>query len=619
MYTATMKKLVLLAAFMLIGLAATFADNVRITAEAPSAVEAGDQFRVQFTVNTDDVSNFEAPDFKGFEVIFGPSTMRQSGVQIINGRASKNSSITYTFVVLGSKPGTYRLGSASAVVGGRTIRSNSLQIKVLPMGQGGTSSSQSGSSRRRQSGGGAVHSSASDISRDELFITAEASRTRVHEQEAILLTYKLYTLVNLTQLDGKLPSLNGFQIQELPLPRNKKYSLEPYHGRNYQTVVWTQYLLFPQQSGDLVIPALTFEGIVQEVNRNIDPIDAFFNGTSAVVELKKKIVAPKIVIHVTPLPAKPDNFSGAVGHFSVSSSINGDKFKTNDAVTFKLNVSGTGNMKLIGTPKIDFPKDFEVYDPKINDNFSITRNGLSGTRQFEYLVVPRHPGTYTIPAVNFVYFDTSADVYKTVSTKPYTITVEKGKGNASQAIADFTGGQEDVKTLNEDIRYIKTGDVELSKNSTPFFGTWKYVLAYVIIFAVFVVLLILGRKQMRDNANIAKMRGKKANKVAGKRMKHASQLLNAKKQGEFYDEVLRTLWGYISDKLNIPQEHLNKDNVAMKLDEHGVDRTLTDEFIKVLNDCEFARYAPGDAVETMDRTYEDAVAIISKMENNIKK
>ena len=342
-----MKKFVLLAVSMFIGLTVAFADNVRITAEGPSAVEAGDQFRVQFTVNSDDVSNFEAPDFKGFEVIFGPSTMRQSGIQIINGRTSKNSSITYTFVILGSKPGTYRLGSATAVVGGKKIRSNSLQIKVLPMGQG-ASSSQSGSSRRRQSGGGS-HSSASDISRDELFITAEASRTRVHEQEAILLTYKLYTLVNLTQLDGKLPSLNGFQIQELPLPRNKKYSLESYNGRNYQTVVWTQYLLFPQQSGDLVIPALTFEGIVQEVNRNIDPIDAFFNGTSAVVELKKKIVAPKIVIHVSPLPAKPDNFSGAVGHFSVSSSINGDKFKTNDAVTFKLNVSGTGNMKLIGT------------------------------------------------------------------------------------------------------------------------------------------------------------------------------------------------------------------------------------------------------------------------------
>lgn len=612
-----MKKFVLLAVSMFIGLTVAFADNVRITAEGPSAVEAGDQFRVQFTVNSDDVSNFEAPDFKGFEVIFGPSTMRQSGIQIINGRTSKNSSITYTFVILGSKPGTYRLGSATAVVGGKKIRSNSLQIKVLPMGQG-ASSSQSGSSRRRQSGGGS-HSSASDISRDELFITAEASRTRVHEQEAILLTYKLYTLVNLTQLDGKLPSLNGFQIQELPLPRNKKYSLESYNGRNYQTVVWTQYLLFPQQSGDLVIPALTFEGIVQEVNRNIDPIDAFFNGTSAVVELKKKIVAPKIVIHVSPLPAKPDNFSGAVGHFSVSSSINGDKFKTNDAVTFKLNVSGTGNMKLIGTPKINFPKDFEVYDPKINDNFSITRNGLSGTRQFEYLVVPRHQGTYTIPAVDFVYFDTSAGAYKTASTKPYTITVEKGNGNASQAIADFTGNQEDVKTLNEDIRYIKTGDVKLSKDSTPFFGTWKYILAYIVVFIAFVVVLILGRKQMRDNANIAKMRGKKANKVAGKRMKYAAQLLKEKKQGEFYDEVLRTLWGYISDKLNIPQEHLNKDNVAMKLGEHGVDQNLTEEFIKVLNDCEFARYAPGDAVETMDRTYENAVSIISKMENNIKK
>ena len=362
-----MKRLSLFLTYFLVMLTHLAAEDITITANAPSHVEVGDQFRVQFTINTFDHSDFDAPNFKGFEVIYGPSTSRQSSTQIVNGHYSRSSSVTYTYVLLCSKAGKYTLGEATAKVDGKTIKSNTLTINVAPIGQGNNHTQQQGGTP--QSSASRPTRSVGSVSNSDLFMTATVNRTNVHEQEAVLLTYKVYTLVNLTQLDGKLPSLDGFQIQELPLPRTKQFSVESYNGRNYHTVVWSQYVLFPQQTGDIEIPSLTFEGVVEQVNRAIDPVDAFFNGVSGMIELKKKIVTPKIVVHVSPLPEKPEGFSGAVGSFSISSSINGNEFKTNDAITMKVNVKGVGNMKLISTPTVNFPKDFEVYDPKVNDDF----------------------------------------------------------------------------------------------------------------------------------------------------------------------------------------------------------------------------------------------------------
>jgi hypothetical protein len=450
-------------------------------------------------------------------------------------------------------------------------------------------------------------------------MTATANKTNVYEQEAILLTYKIYSAVNLTQLDGKLPNLDGFQIQEMPLPRTKQFKIESYNGRNYQTVVWSQYLLFPQKSGELVIPSITYEGIVQEINPNIDPIEAFFNGTGGVMDFKKKITTPKVVINVQPLFDKPAGFSGGVGRFSIESSINANTVKTNDAINLKVVISGKGNMKLINTPEVAFPKDFETYDAKVTDNFSISTDGLTGTRQFEYLAVPRTHGTYTIPPINFVYFDTSSRSYKTVSTEPYTIVVEKGKGTLNKAVADFTNGQRTVDQIGVDIRYIKRGDSELRKNNETFFSGYSYWLCYVIAVVLFVLIVILANKYRTDNQNEAKSRGRKANKIATKRLKYASVLLKDKKKGEFYDEVLKALWGYIADKLNMPQEYLNKDNIQSRLEEKGVEQPLIDDFIKVLDNCEFARYAPGEGEGAMDSVYEGAIDVISKMENIIKK
>ena len=387
-------------------------------------------------------------------------------------------------------------------------------------------------------------------------------------------------------------------------------------GRNYNTTVWSQYILFPQQTGKLEIPSITFDGVIAQQTFSEDPFDAFFNG-GGYVEVKKKIVTPKLTINVEPLPAKPANFSGGVGDFKISSSINATEVKTNDAVTIKLTLSGVGNMKLINTPEVKFPQDFEIYDPKVTDNYDLTNNGLSGTKTFEYLAIPRHAGNFTIPPIEFTYFDLKSNSYKTLKTQAYNLKVEKGQGNADQVISDFTN-KESVKVLGKDIRFIKLGDTTLYPKGKFFFGTVGYYLWYIIPLLLFVVFVILYRNRAKENANVAKMKTKKANKVATKRMKLAGKLLAENKKNEFYDEVLKALWGYISDKLSIPVSQLSKDNIEAELAKYGVSEELVKEFIAALNECEFARYAPGNESEAMDKVYSASVEIISKMENNIK-
>lgn len=597
---------------LLAGLQSVAGNEVNFVAAAPDVVVSGDQFRLTFTVNTQKVKDFRAPSIKGFEVLMGPSRSSQNSTQIINGKVSSSSSITYTYILMAGKEGTYNIPAASIVADGETKISNSLQIKVLPADDASASSAQGGSasSSRSQAVG-------SKITDKDLFITASASKTKVYEQEAILLTYKVYTVVDLRQLYGDMPDLKGFHTQEVELPAQKTFTLEHYNGRNYNTTVWRQYVLFPQQSGTMEIPSITFDGVVAQRINSGDPFDAFFNGGTNYVEIKKKIVTPKLKINVAALPSKPADFSGAVGTFTMASSINSKSVKTNDAVTIKLTVTGTGNMKLIGTPEVKFPQDFEVYDPKIDNQFNLTREGLSGAKTYEYLAIPRHAGKFTIPAVSFTYFDLKTKTYKTLKSEEYVINVEKGQGNADQVIADFTN-KESVKMLGNDVRYIKRGATQFAQRGDYFYGTTAYWMWYIIPFVLFVGVILMYRKQAMDNANTAKMKTKKANKVAVKRMKLAGKLLSENKKNEFYDEVLKALWGYISDKLSIPVSQLSKDNIEQELSRYGVNEELVKAFINVLNDCEFARYAPGDENEAMDKVYTASIEIISKMENSIK-
>ena len=608
-----MRKIIFLLFTILAAWQVKAADKVRFVAEAADVVVSGDQVRLVFTVNSQDIKDFRAPSIKGFDVLMGPSRSQQSSIQIINGKRTSNSSTAFTYILLAGNPGTYTIPAASVEVNGEKVFSNAISIKVLPQdqnsGNSGNNGGGSASSSRSQAAG-------SRISANDLFITATASKTTVHEQEAILLTYKVYTVVNLRQLYGKMPDLKGFHTQEVELPQQKTFTLEHYKGRNYNTTVWSQYVLFPQQTGKLEIPSITFDGVVAQQTVSDDPFDAFFNGGGH-VEVKKKITTPKVVINVQPLPAKPAGFSGAVGEFKLASSINATDVKTNDAVTIKLTLSGTGNMKLIGTPEVKFPQDFEIYDPKVTDDYKLTNSGLTGTKTFEYLAIPRHAGNFTIPAVEFTYFDLKSNSYKTLKTEAYNLKVAKGQGNADQVISDFTN-KESVKMLGRDIRFIKLGDSSLRPKGDFFFGTVGYYLCYLIPLLLFVVFAVIYRQKALENANVAKVKTKKANKVATRRMKLAGKLLAENKKNEFYDEVLKALWGYISDKLSIPVSQLSKDNIEAELTNYGVQEALIAEFIGVLNECEYARYAPGNENEAMDKVYSASVEVISKMENSIK-
>lgn len=608
-----MRKIIFLLFTILAAWQVKAADKVRFVAEAADVVVSGDQVRLVFTVNSQDIKDFRAPSIKGFDVLMGPSRSQQSSIQIINGKRTSNSSTAFTYILLAGSPGTYTIPAASVEVNGEKVFSNAISIKVLPQdqtsGNSGNNGGGSASSSRSQAAG-------SRISANDLFITATASKTTVHEQEAILLTYKVYTVVNLRQLYGKMPDLKGFHTQEVELPQQKTFTLEHYKGRNYNTTVWSQYVLFPQQTGKLEIPSITFDGVVAQQTISDDPFDAFFNG-GGYVEVKKKITTPKVVINVQPLPAKPAGFSGAVGEFKLASSINATDVKTNDAVTIKLTLSGTGNMKLIGTPEVKFPQDFEIYDPKVTDDYKLTNSGLTGTKTFEYLAIPRHAGNFMIPAIEFTYFDLKSNSYKTLKTEAYNLKVAKGQGNADQVISDFTN-KESVKMLGKDIRFIKLGDSSLRPKGDFFFGTVGYYLCYLIPLLLFVVFAVIYRQKALENANVAKVKTKKANKVATRRMKLAGKLLAENKKNEFYDEVLKALWGYISDKLSIPVSQLSKDNIEAELTNYGVQEALIAEFIGVLNECEYARYAPGNENEAMDKVYYASVEVISKMENSIK-
>lgn len=608
-----MRKLI----FLLLLLAATvqtWADGkVTLTAEAPDVVVSGDQFRLTFTVNTQNVKDFRAPSItKGFEVLMGPTRSQQYSSYSINGKSVVNKSVTYTYILMAGDAGTYTIPAASIEAEGKKVISNSLQVKVLPPDKaaGNSNSGKDASSSRNQAAG-------TRITNKDLFMLATASKTTVYEQEAILLTYKLYSTVNLQQLNEDMPELTGFHTQEIDLPQKKVWSMEHYQGRNYNTLTWRQYILFPQQTGKLEIPSVKFEGVIAQRIASDDPFDIFYNG-GGFEQVKKVIVAPKININVLPLPAKPANFSGGVGEFSLNSSINSTEVKTNDAITIKLTIKGSGNMKLLNTPEIKFPQDFEIYDPKVDNQFETSSNGVTGIKTIEYLAIPRHAGNFTIPPVEFTYFDLKSRSYKTLKTQAYEVKVAKGQGNADQVIADFTN-KESVKVLGKDIRFIKSGDTSLMQKGDFFFGTVSYWMWYLVPFVLFVAFVIIYRKQALENANVAKVKTKKANKVATRRMKLAGKLLAENKKNEFYDEVLKALWGYISDKLNIPVSMLSKDNIEAELAKYGVSGDLITEFINALNECEFARYAPGNESEAMDKVYTASIEVISKMENSIKR
>lgn len=583
-------------------------DAQHISVSAPSHVAAGENFRVAYTINTSDVEEFRMGGVQdGLEVIAGPYTSSQSSYQMINGHTSSSSSVTITYTLYAAKNGSFTIGASHALVGGKRLSSRPVKIQV----SGHAQRTNGAPNMHGQNNYDQPHmrSAGSAISGSDLFIKVSASKKRVHEQEPILLTYKVYTQVDLTQLEGKMPDLKGFHTQEVPLPQQKTFHTETVNGRPYKCVTWSQYVMYPQMTGRLEIPSITFKGIVVQQNRNVDPMEAFFNGGSGYVEVKKDIKAPGITLQVDPLPQRPANFSGGVGKFNISASLDKKEVKAGEPITLRVVVGGIGNLKLLKQPVVNFPKDFDKYDAKVTDKTRLTANGVEGNMVYDFLAVPRNQGSYTIPSVELTYYDTSKNAYKTIKTQPFKVEVEKGDGTSAES--------EDFASQDKDIHTIKLGKAEQHKADEMFFGSFGYWISLLMPLIAFVVLLIVFRRRAIENADIVKKRSNRAGKIATKRLRLANKLMLQGKQGEFYDEVMRALWGYMSYKLNMPAEKLNRDNIRETLGRHFVDDATIEKFTTALDECEFERYAPGDAAGNMNRTFESAMTAIMDIENAI--
>jgi hypothetical protein len=592
------------------------ADEVRFTASAPQRVIVGQPFQLVFSVN-ENAKDLRLPDVKGFEIIAGPYTSTSSSTSWVNGQMTSSKEVRYTYTLLPEKEGDYQIQAATIVVKKEKYYSNVLNIKVLPedkssQSQQSGNATQSGQIRQSQS-----------ITSENLFIRPIISRTKIKEQEAVVLTYRLYARVDVTNIQSpKFPDFKGFLVQEIDLPPERTMQPENYDGVNYYTYDLRKVLLFPQQVGQMTIEPMSCDVIVRVRSTQQRPRSIFDDFFDTYQEVSKTVTTSKLNISVDPLPQpKPTDFSGLVGKLSLATKVSATEVEANQPITITLKLQGSGNLKMLKNPALQFPQDFETYEPKSTNNFNTTDAGLSGSKTIEYLVIPRHDGDFIIPPTTISYFDITSDSYKVLSTEPINIKVNKGNQSASNApiVNNFTT-QEKVEVLATDIRYISTSAPNIKPSQRIITGSMLFWLFYIISFVITLGLIILFRKQARDNANVALMRNRKANKVARRRLKVAERECKAGNKDTFYDEILKALWGYLSDKLSIPVSELNKDNISLRLSQRGVADDIIQEFVKLLNDCEFERYAPISNKESaMRHTFETTEKLISNLESTIKK
>lgn len=597
------------------------AEEVVFKSQAPNQVIVGKPFQLTFSVNHRG-KDLRAPEFTNFDVLAGPYTSTSSSTSFVNGHRTSSFSQTYTYTLIAQHPGTFTIGPATIKVDGENYQSNGVRIQVLPEDEQTTEDNTTASSSQRPQ---AQSSGNAQVSNNNLFVRTIVSKTRVHEQEALLLTYKLYFAnVDVAQLTNniKLPEFTGFLKQELHLD-NIQTELEHYNGRNYQTAILYRTILYPQHAGEIKIDPANFEVVIRvQTRQQVRSIfDDFF---ASYTNVTKAITAPGTTIHVSSLPSgKPASFSGGVGTFNLTPTISQTEVLANEAITIRLDISGSGNMKLLKTPAIDWPEGFEPYDPKVTNNFSTTTAGVSGTKSIEYLAIPRNAGEYTIPPVAFSYFDIDSKQYRTLSTPEYTIRVKR---NGNESIAGNEGSdasatpvytpQEEIKQLGTDIRYIDTkpfmvlqGGKKLRLSSLGAGIAYAYLSPLLIAMGVLVIL----RKKIRENADIRKVRYKHANKVAQKRLRAAEKALKENNKELFYAEIEKAAWTYLSDRLSIPTAELNKDNITAILTQKGIESSLITAVKEVLSTAEFARYAP-TSDHAMDDLYKSTTQLINQLE-----
>jgi len=592
-----------------------FAEAISFTADAPRTVVVGQNFNLVYSANAD-TRDLRIAELNNFDILSGPFTSTMNSSTYVNGKYSSSTSFRFTYVLNPKRVGTFTIPAGTANINGSRRTSNSLTIKVLP--QDRQSRNTNASSQGYSSG---RSSSSQSVSSNQIFIRVIPSKTRVHEQEGLTVTYKIYTRVDIVGFENpKFPEFKGFMAQEVNLPQNQQWNLESVNGNNYRTAILKQTVLYPQQSGRLTLSKGSFPVTMRVRNENTGSRRSIFDDFfETYTDVKKTLYSNNVSILVDPLPAgKPKNFCDVSGSLSISSSITGTNVKSNDAVTIKIKIAGSGNLKMIPTPELTFPADFEVYDPKVNNVFNTSaQHGQSGTKTIEYLFIPRYAGTFRIPGVSISYFDLASRSYKTLTTNSYTLHVAKGQGG--QTLSGNFSDQEQVRMLNSDIRYLKTG-IKLQKQANLIYGQLGFWLCFILPLLFFIIFLIINRKQVKANADIARVRNRKANKVAVKRLKQAAIYMKAGKKEHFYDEVLKALWGYTSDKLNIPLSRLTKETIESQLDDFQVKEDIKKEYMDILESCEYARFAPdGDENRAMDELYHKTMDVMNKMENTIKK
>ena len=578
---------------------------VTFRASAPAQVIQGEQFRLAYTLNRDrsEGRDIQLPNIEGFDVLFGPATSSTNFTStVVGGQTVSESSTTYTYTLLAREQGTFTIGPATINVGGVTHTSNSVTITVLP-----PDAPQQG--RQQQA------TATPTVSPSDAFIRAIVSRHNVFEQEGFTVTFRLFTTLNIVSIGGiEFPEFEGFLVEEIDLPRNAQLQLEHYNGRNYLVVDLRRVLLFPQRSGQITIPSgsldMTFS--VPSGRR----VATFFGSTEVMADVQRILRTDPININVRPLPTpRPTGFSNAVGAFSFRPSINTLETTTNEAITINVEISGTGNMSLIRNPEVQFPSSFEVFTPTVNNSFVTTTNGLTGTRTIEFMAIPRHEGEFVIPPIEFIYFDPTANAYRTERSPEYVLQVARGEHHLT---AGTFVNRQDVR-VEQDLRFLKTGHPTFVSSSNFLAGSTAYWLWHIVPFILLIAAYAFNRKRVRENANVALMRTKKANKMAIRRLKVAGKYLKMHDKERFYDEVLRALWGYFSDKLSIPVAQLSKNNIEVELSQSAVDEVLIGKFMHILDTCEFARYAPAESDTAMDKLYHETIEAMGEMENKLRR
>ncbi len=587
-------------------LATTFglkAQDVEFNASlSATEVTLNERFQLSFTLNASG-SNFRAPDLsRHFKVLSGPNQSTQ--MSFINGKIS--SSMTYSFILMPINTGEFTIGPASIVVDGKVYKTQPLKIKVV---KGSSATAQSQQNTRKKKKNDKLNLG------DNLFIRIEVSKTQVYEGEQLTAVYKLYNRANLENISGeKLPEFDGFYTSEIDIKDN--YSKQVIDGKLYDVYTIKKTVLIPQKTGKLKLKPLELEATVAvRVKQNTN---SFWGPQYTYVRKNVKIKSNSVTIRVKPLPGgAPESFDGAVGQFTLKAALSPTELKVNDALNYKLTLTGTGNLPLINPEPPEFPVDFEAYDPKQKSNYSNKRGVIKGSKAWEYLLIPRHRGEYHIPAVAFTYFDPAAKKYITLTTDSFYVKVLPGENGEEIAPGGTTTYKKELERLGSDIRFIHTGNPRLHEKSDVFFGTVLYYLLLLMpsLIAVIAYAIISKREAMkRDTVTFKRT---KATKIAVKRLRKAKKHLDAGETAPFYEEVFKALNGYFSDKLAIPVSELNKHNISSTLREKQVPDELIDEFNNVLETCEMARFSPAGG-QDHQKVYERAKNVIVNLENHLK-